>query len=130
MVQEYRLHTWLKYTTAGYVYIAVYTQIAVHFTLNRIASRLQRLIFTQHKQEETMKNTFLKDLQDFIDYVNDFYNIEYGLYRLFTSEQIENAIGEYLTEPHEIDIQFDSIDREHVRKILQPEYEFFLTTNN
>jgi hypothetical protein len=77
-----------------------------------------------------MKNTFLKDLQEFIDYVNDFYNIEYGLYRLFTSEQIESAIGEYLTEPHDIDIQFDSIDRENVRKILQPEYEFFLTTKN
>jgi hypothetical protein len=76
-----------------------------------------------------MKNTFLKDLQEFIEYVNDFYNVEYGLYRLFTSEQIENAIGEYLTEPHDIDIQFDSIDRENVRKILQPEYQFFLTTN-
>jgi len=76
-----------------------------------------------------MKNTFLKDLQEFIEYVNDFYNVEYGLYRLFTTEQIENAIGEYLTEPHEIDIQFDSIDRENVRKILQPEYQFFLTTN-
>jgi hypothetical protein len=77
-----------------------------------------------------MKNTFLKDLQDFIEYVNDFYNVEYGLYRLFTAEQIENAIGEYLTEPHQIPIEFDSIDRENVRKILQPEYQFFLTTNN
>lgn len=76
-----------------------------------------------------MKNTFLKDLQEFIDYVNNFYNVEYGFYRLFTAEQIENAIGEYLTEPHQIEIHFDSIDRENVRKILQPEYEFFLTTN-
>jgi hypothetical protein len=74
-----------------------------------------------------MKNTFLKDLQEFTDYVNDFYNVEYGLYRLFTAEQIENAIREYLTKPQEIDIVFDSIDRENVRKILQPEYQFFLT---
>jgi hypothetical protein len=71
---------------------------------------------------------FLAYLNNFIEYVNDFYNIEYGVIPLFTSQQIENAIGEYLTEPHEYAIEFDSIDREHVRKILQPEYEFFPIT--
>lgn len=61
---------------------------------------------------------FLIQLQNFITYCNDFYNIEYGVYPIATSEEIENAIGEYLTSPHQIDIQFDSYDREQVRELI------------
>ena len=61
---------------------------------------------------------FLIELQNFITYCNDFYNIEYGVYPIATSEEIENAIGEYLTFPHQNDIHFDSYDREQVREII------------
>ena len=61
---------------------------------------------------------FLVDLANFVTYCKEFYHIDYGLYPLATSNEIENAIGEYLTEPHTIDIQFDSIDRENVRDII------------
>jgi hypothetical protein len=64
------------------------------------------------------QSNFLIELQSFITYCNDFYNIEYGVYPIATSEEIEAAIGEYLTSPHQVDIQFDSFDREQVRYII------------
>jgi hypothetical protein len=64
------------------------------------------------------QSNFLTELQNFITYCNDFYNIEYGVYPIATSEEIEAAIGEYLTSPHVVDIQFDSFDREQVRYII------------
>jgi hypothetical protein len=70
------------------------------------------------------KRSFFKDLEEFNQYCNDFYNQYYGVYPIASSEQIEAAIGEYLTEPHPYDIQFDSIDREKVREILQPGYSW------
>jgi hypothetical protein len=70
------------------------------------------------------RRSFFKDLEQFNQYCNDFYNEYYGVYRIASSEQIEDAIGEYLTEPHPYDIQFDSIDREKVREILQPGYSW------
>lgn len=68
-----------------------------------------------------MKNphNFLTDLKNFIKYCNEFYNIKNGIYPIADSIQIERAIGEYLTQPHKIDIQFDSVDRELVRVILE-----------
>jgi hypothetical protein len=70
------------------------------------------------------KRSFFKDLQEFNQYCNDFYNEHYGVYPIASSEQIEAAIGEYLTEPHPFEIQFDSIDREKVREILEPNYNY------
>ena len=67
---------------------------------------------------------FLILLHEFISYCNDFYNIESGIYPIATRDEIINAIGQYMTDPHKIDIQFDSIDRENVRKIIQPNYQF------
>jgi hypothetical protein len=64
------------------------------------------------------QRSFLIELQNFITYCNDFYNIENGIYPIATSEEIEAAIGEYLTSPHQVDIQFDSFDREQVREII------------
>jgi hypothetical protein len=63
-------------------------------------------------------HNFLTELNNFISYCNDFYNIETGIYPTTTLIEIERAVGEYLTEPHTIDIQFDSIDRENVRSII------------
>ncbi len=70
------------------------------------------------------RRSFFEDLKQFNAYCNDFYNEYYGVYRIASSEQIEAAIGEYLTEPHEYDIQFDSIDREKIREILEPGYSW------
>jgi hypothetical protein len=69
--------------------------------------------------------SFFKDLENFNQYCNDFYNEYYGVYPIASSVQIEAAIGEFLTQPHEYDIQFDSIDREKVREILEPSYSPF-----
>ena len=69
--------------------------------------------------------SFLTDLHLFIEYCNDFYNIKTGMYPVATKKEIVAAIGEYLTEPHEFEIQFDSIDRENVRMILEPSYSPF-----
>jgi len=66
--------------------------------------------------------SFLTDLHLFIEYCNDFYNIKTGMYPVATKKEIINAIGVYLTRPHEFEVQFDSIDRENVREILQPGY--------
>tara|TARA_R110001632_G_scaffold50279_7_gene125501 strand:+ start:1174 stop:1407 length:234 start_codon:yes stop_codon:yes gene_type:complete len=63
-------------------------------------------------------HNFLTELNHFISYCNDFYNIETGIYKLTTLIEIERAIGEYLTEPKTIDVQFDSLDREKVREII------------
>ena len=65
-----------------------------------------------------IERSFLIELQNFITYCNDFYNIETGIYPIATSNEIEAAIGEYLTSPHQIDIQFDSFDREQVRELI------------
>ena len=70
------------------------------------------------------QRSFFEDLREFNEYCNEFYNINYGIYPIASSEQIEAAIGEYLTQPHEYEIQFDSIDREKVREILQPSYSW------
>ena len=70
------------------------------------------------------KRSFFEDLREFNEYCNEFYNINYGIYPIASSEQIEAAIGEYLTQPHEYEIQFDSIDREKVREILDPSYSW------
>lgn len=72
-----------------------------------------------------VQRNFLTDLNIFVEYCNDFYNIKSGMYPIATKKEITNAIGEYLTEPHEFDIQFDSIDRENVRMILEPSYSPF-----
>jgi len=71
-----------------------------------------------------VQRNFLNELNLFIEYCNDFYNIKSGMYPIAKRSEIINAIGEYLTEPHEFDIQFDSIDREKVREILEPNYNY------
>jgi hypothetical protein len=71
-----------------------------------------------------VQRNFLNELNLFIEYCNDFYNIGNGIYPIAKRSEIINAIGEYLTEPHPFEIQFDSIDREKVREILEPNYNY------
>jgi hypothetical protein len=71
-----------------------------------------------------VQRNFLTDLNLFIEYCNDFYNVKTGVYPIAKRKDIINAIGEYLTQSHEFEIQFDSIDREKVREILEPSYSW------
>lgn len=62
------------------------------------------------------------DINKFIEYCNEFYNIETGIYPVATKGDIIKAIGQYMSKTNGNDIHFDSLDRERVREILQPSY--------
>ena len=65
------------------------------------------------------------DVLEFVNYCNEFYNESDGIYPIASKEEITDAVVEYLYQcPSEC--QFDSIDREGVRAILQPDYSPFL----
>ncbi len=61
----------------------------------------------------------IEKLKAFTEYCNEFYNKENGLYPIGTREEIEKAIFKYVTEPRTISLDFDSIDREQVRRIIE-----------
>lgn len=60
----------------------------------------------------------LKDIEKFYNYCLDFYGKE-GIYPIANDQIIYNAIGQYITQPRSIPIEFDSIDREKVREIIE-----------
>lgn len=62
------------------------------------------------------------ELVQFIEYCNEFYDIETGIYPVATKKDIIKAIGQYISKTNGNDIHFDSLDRERVREILQPSY--------
>jgi hypothetical protein len=62
------------------------------------------------------------DIIEFIDYCNEFYNIETGIYPVATKNDIVKAVGQYIAKTNGNDIYLDSFDREKVREILQPNY--------
>ena len=63
-----------------------------------------------------------QELEEFIYYVDSFYNIHSGIYPIASRETIQEAISIYLylakTE-NTADVEFDSIDREQVRAIIE-----------
>lgn len=63
-----------------------------------------------------------KDIKQFIDYCDEFYNINTGIYPIATKEDIKKAIAQFMHKTNGKDIHFDSLDRERVRQILQPNY--------
>ena len=67
-----------------------------------------------------------EEVDRFVSYCNDFYNINTGIYPIATFEQIQDAVRYYLTQPNEVEVCFDSMDRERVRMILEPDYKMFL----
>lgn len=69
-----------------------------------------------------MKN-YAKEIEDFYNYVWDFYNLKTGVYKIATTEEIQQATNEYLESKPLSQIHFDSFDREQVRKIIEPEYQ-------
>jgi ATP-dependent helicase YprA (DUF1998 family) len=85
------------------------------------------MITEEMLQEFMMKQpqTYEEEVERFVNYCNDFYNNETGIYPIATLEEIKEAVQEFLNTPSDIPVEFDSIDREQVRMILQPEYSMF-----
>lgn len=64
----------------------------------------------------------INDILEFTAYCNEFYNDKTGIYPIASTEKIAGAIAQYIKQPRKIPLEFDSLDRELVRKILQPNY--------
>jgi len=76
----------------------------------------------------SLKSIFLEEFQNFINYVDNFYNIETGIYPIATREEIIEAIGEYMLSQRTLKCEFDSIDREQIRQILETKKDWEATT--
>lgn len=63
-----------------------------------------------------------KEIAEFVDYVLEFYNEQDGIYPIASHNAIISAIDQYLKSKPIEDIYFDSLDRESVRMILEPNY--------
>jgi len=61
------------------------------------------------------------EVMEFIYYVDSFYNIHSGVYPIASRETIKEAISIYLylAKTENIEVEFDSIDREEVRAIIE-----------
>jgi hypothetical protein len=64
---------------------------------------------------------FLSEVLEFVNYCNEFYNESDGIYPIASKKEITDAVVEYLFQL-ESECQFDSIDREGVRGVIQPGY--------
>lgn len=64
----------------------------------------------------------LGEILHFVEYCNEFYNENDGLYPIASKEEIREAVTQYVMSTEE-ELYFDSFDRERVRMILQPEYQ-------
>ena len=71
-----------------------------------------------------MRN-YATEIQDFYTYVWEFYNFKTGVYPIATDERIAQAVNEYLESKPLSEIEFDSFDREQVRRIIEPSYTPF-----
>ena len=71
-----------------------------------------------------MRN-YVKEIKDLQIYVREFYNNTNGIYPIANSIQIQDAVMKYLESKPLTEIEFDSLDRENVRAILQPTYKMF-----
>ena len=69
-----------------------------------------------------MKN-YPELINEFHKYVYDFYNDVSGVYKIASEARIYQAVNEYLESKPLGEIWFDSLDREYVRTIIEPEYK-------
>lgn len=74
----------------------------------------------------TTKLDLFREITNFIDYCNDFYSLETGIYPIATKKDIETACIKYILQAKNNNLEFDSLDREKVRTILQPDYSLTL----
>ena len=65
-------------------------------------------------------------IKEFYVYCWQFYNLDTGIYKIATAKRIQEAVNEYLASKPLSKIEFDSIDRELVRKIIEPDYALFI----
>lgn len=72
----------------------------------------------QTKRRKLNKSIKINDIISFKNYCYQFYNINNGIYPISTNQEIDNAIMKYFFISNYKDIDFDSIDRENVRIIL------------
>tara|TARA_R110000751_G_scaffold93048_1_gene181811 strand:+ start:499 stop:738 length:240 start_codon:yes stop_codon:yes gene_type:complete len=70
------------------------------------------------KRAELNKKINITEIIWFKNYCYDFYNIKHGIFPIATNTEIDNAIMKYLLISTYKQIDFDSIDRENVREIL------------
>ena len=61
------------------------------------------------------------EIMEFIYYVDSFYNIHSGIIPIASRETLNEAISIYLylSKTENIDVEFDSVDREEVRAIIE-----------
>ena len=69
-----------------------------------------------------MRN-YVREIKEFQVYVWEFYNDKNGIYPIANSIQIQDAVMKYIESKPLTEIEFDSLDRERVREILQPTYK-------
>lgn len=72
-----------------------------------------------------MRN-YSEEIKKFYEYVWSFYNLKTGIYPIATDEKIQESVNIFLESKFLQDIEFDSIDRECVRMIMDPEYSIFI----
>lgn len=63
-------------------------------------------------------NILLLNINQFTEYCIEFYHIKYGIYPIATPKQIKEAIKVFLMVNDMSVIEFDTVDREKVRTIL------------
>tara|TARA_R110002167_G_scaffold44010_2_gene132673 strand:+ start:2023 stop:2241 length:219 start_codon:yes stop_codon:yes gene_type:complete len=69
----------------------------------------------------------LKIVKEFIEYVTEFYNDKTGIYPIATKSKIKSACMQFIDNRLNAEkvLYFDSLDREEVRCLLQPDYKIF-----
>ena len=65
---------------------------------------------------------YIREIPAFYEYVRGFYDEETGIYPIASPQEIRAAINVYLENTKLKSIEFDSLDRERVRKILDSDY--------
>jgi hypothetical protein len=65
---------------------------------------------------------YIEEIPAFYEYVRKFYDEETGIYPIASTQEIRAAINLYLENTKLKSIEFDSLDRERVRKILESDY--------
>lgn len=76
------------------------------------------IIKENKKRRELNTNVDINEIIDFKNYCYYFYNINYGIFPIATNMEIDNAIIKYMLISTYKQVDFDSIDRENVREIL------------
>jgi hypothetical protein len=65
---------------------------------------------------------YIREIPAFYEYVREFYDEETGIYPIAGPQEIRAAINYYLETTKLKSIEFDSVDRERIRKLLEGDY--------